>query len=80
MTEKYHTWKQSLKTYSNQLVPVIGSAMVTVTYGGKSQDLPLWIMESNGPTLLGRNWLSMVNMDWDRLKVLTVPNPSNLRF
>ena len=31
---------------------------------GKSIELPLTIVSGSGPTLLGRNWLNSINMDW----------------
>ena len=46
-----------LKTYSGEVLKVVGQAMVNVTYGGNVYELPLQIVEGNGPCLFGRNWL-----------------------
>ena len=38
--------------------------MVPVTHEGQSASLPLIITEGDGPTLLGRNWLEALRLDW----------------
>ena len=57
-----------LRTYTNELIPVIGIAEVKVTYNDVSQKLPLWIIQGNGPTLFGRNWLEFIKLDWPVIK------------
>uniref|UniRef100_UPI00398E8028 uncharacterized protein n=1 Tax=Pristiophorus japonicus TaxID=55135 RepID=UPI00398E8028 len=46
-----------LRTYTKELIPVIGSAEVKVSYDGAVHELPLWIVPGDGPTLFGRSWL-----------------------
>ena len=48
-----------LQTYSKQPLDVIGSVEATVYYEGKGFPLPLVIVKRDGPTLFGRNWLSV---------------------
>lgn len=57
-----HSVVEKLRTYTNHVVPVLGSVDVQVRYNGVSKQLPLWIVEGNGPTLLGRNWLPHLDL------------------
>lgn len=41
--------------------------MVTVKYRGQEKQLRLTVVEGNGPTLLGRNWLKYVKLDWSQI-------------
>ena len=49
-----------LRTYTKEVVPVVGSANVTVGYGNSTHVLPLLIVRGEGPTLLGRDWLRII--------------------
>ena len=39
--------------------------MVDCTYGKQAATLPLYIVDHNGPALLGRNWLQHLRLDWN---------------
>ena len=56
-----------LRTYAGEIVPIVGKANVTVEYKGQQATLPLLVVEILGPTLLGRNWLSRIRLDWPSL-------------
>lgn len=60
-----------LKTYTGQLVDTLGAAVVTVTYKEKVNKLPLVVVATSGPNLLGRGWLSKLEMDWRVLHQMT---------
>ena len=50
-----------------------------VTYQQNHYTLPLIMVEGNGPSLFGRNWLQHICLDWKSLGVVTVqevPFPS----
>ena len=47
-----------LQTYSKEPITVVGSVNVQVSYDGQTAQLPLVVVKGDGPTLLGRNWLS----------------------
>ncbi len=49
-----------LKTYSQEPLPVVGSVDVRVKYGEQSATLPLLIVKGDGPTLFGRDWMSII--------------------
>ena len=57
-----------LKTYTNETVSVLGEIDVKVCYGKQELYLPLIIVKGSGPALFGRNWLSKITLDWERIK------------
>ena len=54
-----------LKTYSGQELEVVGRAVVRVRCGGQVvEDLGLVVVGSGGPSLLDRDWLGRLRVDW----------------
>jgi hypothetical protein len=53
-----------LQTYTGESIKVCRSTVVKVMHNGQTQSLPLVITEGSGPTLLGRNWLGALRLDW----------------
>ena len=53
-----------LRNYSNELIPVVGTVEVRVSYEGQEATLPLIVVEGDGATLLGRNWLRSLRLNW----------------
>ena len=53
----------TLYSYSGESVPVVGLIRVSVKYEDQESLLPLLIVEEDGPSLLGRNWLSQLAKD-----------------
>ena len=64
-----------LRTYTGDEIPVRGSVLVPVEHHGQDLTLPLIVTEGNGPPLVGRNWLSTLRLDWERIFVVK-QNPS----
>ena len=54
----------SLKTYTGEKMQVLGCAWVRVVYKEQRVELPLLIVGGRGPSLLGRNWLTQLQLDW----------------
>ncbi len=54
-----------LRTYTGELLRVLGSVVVHVQHGTKEADLPLLVVKGSGPSLLGRNWLQNLQLDWE---------------
>ena len=50
---------------------MLGSIDVAVEYQEQTARLPLVIVEGNGPTLLGRNWLKHIRLDWQGIHHLS---------
>ena len=59
-----------LKTYTGQPISVKGSIEVDVCYEDKSHSLDLLIVQGSGPSLLGRDWLRAIRLDWSYLKLV----------
>ena len=53
-----------LRTYTRQEMEVQGSVTVKVTYGSQQETLPLLVVAGDGPSLLGRDWLQKLRLDW----------------
>ena len=56
-----------LKTYTDECMKVKGTLNMRVTYGDQKQKLVLVVVEGNGPSLLGRNWLKYLRLDWNNI-------------
>ena len=53
-----------LRTYTGQEIPVRGAIDVDVEHGRQHKKLVLMVTEGDGPSLLGRNWLEELRIDW----------------
>ncbi len=53
-----------LRTYTGELLKVVGEAMVDVIYGQQKARLPLVVVVGEGPCLMGRDWLQQLQLDW----------------
>ena len=56
-----------LQSYSKEVIPVVGSTQTKVVYEGQTALLPLVIVKSEGPTLLGSNWLHHIRLNWNQI-------------
>ena len=65
--EKLRPAKLSLKTYTNEPIEVTGTLNVRVQYEGQLKKLVLLVIAGDGPSLLGRNWLNHVVLNWKRV-------------
>lgn len=58
----------TLKTYTGEQIPVKGILTVDVTYDQQQyRNLELLVVGGSGPSLLGRDWLKVVKLDWRRI-------------
>ena len=62
--------KVRLCSYSGEPIPVLGCANVKVEYKGQMETLPLIVATGTGPSLLGRDWLQAIKLDWRELNYL----------
>ena len=53
-----------LHTYTGEELEVRGSLPVAVEYKDQRESLQLLVVAGNGPSLLGRNWLQKLHLDW----------------
>ena len=56
-----------LCTYTGQTIQVVGSTDVEVEHNGQRATLPLLVTRGSGPSLLGRNWLEVLQLDWQNI-------------
>ena len=67
-----------LRTYTGEVLEVRGILTVDVTYADQTRTLPLLVVAGNGPSLLGRDWLLQIRLDWQSLNNLQPATPTNL--
>ena len=53
-----------LKTYTGQLIPVMGIFSVEVTYDRQVVTLSALVVSGRNPCLLGRDWLRVLKLNW----------------
>ena len=65
--------EKNLQTYTGERVSVVGEVEVEVEgkKGGNKKKLPLMVLAEKGPSLLGRNWLTDVQIDWSMFLIKT---------
>ena len=61
-----------LSTYTSEPIPVLGVMNVRVKYASYSGIHPLYIVPGDGPTLLGRDWLQSIRLNWSDLRIANV--------
>ena len=49
---------------------MVGEARVEVVYEKQKEKLPLIVVEGNGPTLFGRDWLTHFTLNWKKIHLL----------
>ena len=64
--------KLIIRTYTDEATPVLGEITVEVTYQENTHALILYVVQGNGPALLGRSWLQHICLDWRSLGIATV--------
>ena len=69
----------TLKTYTKEQMKVLGKIEVNVEYGEQKEVLTLIVVKGNGPSLLGRNWLNCIRLDWKRIAAVTAVQDTNLQ-
>ena len=74
---KLHPSHIQLKSYTGNSIPVCGETMVQVTYGAQSAFLPLVVVTGDRPSLMGRNWLHEIKLDWKNIATITRPQSSS---
>ncbi|PFX22067.1 Uncharacterized protein K02A2.6 [Stylophora pistillata] len=67
-----------LRSYSGQEIPVIGEARVQVAYRDQEAVLPVVITGNDGPALVGRDWLSVLKLDWGHIKQISLKSVNKL--
>jgi len=61
-----------LKTYTGEKVSPVGMCNVTATHNNQSFNVDLYVLNSNGPTLLGREWLHLMCLNLNEFNCVDV--------
>ena len=57
-----------LRTYTGEKIPIKGISKITVEYNDKLYpEMPITVIEGNGPSLIGRNWLRDIKLKWEEI-------------
>eukprot|EP00079_Xenopus_tropicalis_P035743 XP_017949514.1 PREDICTED: uncharacterized protein K02A2.6-like [Xenopus tropicalis] len=62
--------KLLLKTYTGQKIVPLGVLNAKVEYNNFKGQLDLYVVETGGPALWGREWLHKIPIDWKSIKML----------
>ncbi len=65
-----HPCDTKLTTYTGEAIRAMGTTNVRVTYEDQDISLPLLVTEGNGPSLIARNWLMNLKLNWKELFVV----------
>lgn len=71
--------QKKLCTYTRESLQVKGAIAVTVHYQGQTAELELVVVAGAGPSLLGRDWLQKIRLDWQRLHQIRSANVKTLQ-
>ena len=66
----------TLHTYTGGTIPVCGQFSADVHYQTKQAILPLTVVSGCGPSLLGRDWLHKIQLNWHEILRVNVSSPS----
>ena len=67
-----------MKLYTEQSIKMLGQLHDQVSYGEQKAPLVLLVVEGEGPTLLGRNWLRHIRFDWRKIHLMTKTSASQI--
>ena len=57
----------ALRTYTGEMIPVVGECELEVEYDGFKGLLPAVVIRGEGPCLMGRNWLQHISLNWSEI-------------
>ena len=60
----------TLKTYTGQTITPKGEMKCNVKFKGQEKELTLQVVETPGPALFWRDWLSKIQLKWGEIKAL----------
>ena len=74
-SSKLHPTTTVLKTYTGERIQPVGVLNVQVKYEEEMQKLNLYVVETKGPSLFGRDWLEKITLDWKAINTLATTPP-----
>ena len=69
-----HLTKPSLTlcTYMSEPIPLVSQMTVKVKYVGYAGNHKLFVVKGKWPSLLGKDWLKYIRLDWADVKMLSM--------
>ena len=64
-----------LKTYTGESIDKLGCISVKVSYNNCELVLPVYVVVGKGPSPMGRDWLSQLNIGFNSVNCLDKVNP-----
>ena len=64
-----------LKTYSGEKIKPEGKLLVRVEHNDQVKNLTLYVVETQGPPLFGRDWLHQIHLDWKQICAISKEKP-----
>ena len=61
-----------LRTYTGEHIPVVGEMVTQVKYGSQAKQLGLIVVQGEGPSLFGCNWLEHFQLNWKTIGLATL--------
>ena len=71
--------KIKLRTYTGEELEVCGAIPLRVSYQEKEKNLDLIVVKGTGPSLMGRDWLNEIRLDWWSLNRLETQTSTTLQ-
>lgn len=72
-----HRSSLRLVTCTGEEIPIAGEIRSTVEYEGQTENASLIVMKKKGPSLLGRDWLQKIQLNWKVISMTRVAtNPT----
>lgn len=63
-----------LRTYTGESLPILGRVMVHVKANQQEVELPVLVIQGKGPSLIGRDWLAKLRLNWREVYHLKAPD------
>ena len=63
-----------IKTDTGERIPVLGEAVVEVSYQEQNHQLSLIVVKGKGHNLFGRDWLMHFKLNWKMIGLTTLEN------
>ena len=67
--------KAILKTYLGEKIRPEGKLLVCVEHNNQVKNLTLYVVETRGPALFGRDWLHQIQLDWKQICAISKEKP-----
>lgn len=64
-----------LSTYTGEKIPILGEVRIPVKYQNQEHELPAVVVKGPGPNLLGRDWLHVIQLNWNTVFTVQEVNP-----